>query len=431
MSIPDIAEKTYEQGKALYDLRRYPEAEKMLRQALAKDPRHAFSHAYLALSLLAQSTPAAPKPAKLRDALDEARRAVAASPEHEFPYFVLAWSDLANRKEAEALKAAQDGLRINSQSTWGYIIFGHVYLSRREWDKALQMCDTGLAIDPEDSGLLNQRARALIMLDRKPEARAAVKQALVNDPNSDDAHTNSGWLALYEGDQQAALVNFREALRLDPLSETARQGFIQSLQSRNPIYRWMMRYSLWVRRLTRSESLAFLIMLSSLDRGLRAFASYFPPFWIIYLPFAFLYSIFVFFSWTSDAFFYLMLRLNKNGKILLSKDEVAAANSFGICLLIILVNIIGGLIFWKWGFLAGAVMAGMLLVPVAGIFQLSPSKRGRRIVLTVMVAWMVIAAACGQTGVFLETPWLIAPLILFVIGWFIYPWIANLMMLID
>lgn len=431
MTLPDLAEKTYEQGRALYSLRRYPEAEKMLRQALAHDPRHARSHAYLALSLLAQSSSASPKPAKLRDALDEARRAVAAGPADEFPFFVLAWACLANRREADALKAAQDGLRINPQSAWGYVIYGQVHLRRREWEKALQASTYGLGLDPSQTELLNQRAYALIMLARLEEARQAVELALAWDPSSDEAHLNHGWLALFEGDHPAALAHFREALRLDPLSEAARIGFIQALKSRNVLYRLLVRYSLWSSRLTHSESLAFVVLLASLDRGLRLFAGYFPPFWAVYIPLALLYSIFIFFSWISDSLFYLLMRFDRNGRLLLNRDEIAASNAFGACLVVILLNLVGGLVFWKWGFLAGGLMAAMMLMPVASIFRLNPKKQGRRVFLTVLVTWMGISAACGQTGLLLDAPWLIAPLGLFVIGWFLYPWIANLMFLFE
>jgi tetratricopeptide (TPR) repeat protein len=427
----DLVEKNYEQGRALYMLRRYSDAEKMLRRALTKEPRHALSHAYLALCLLAQSPAANPQPAKLRDALDEARRAVSAKPDHEFPFFVLAWVCLANRKEADALRAAQDGMRINPQSAWGYLIYAQVYQRRSEWEKALRSADYGLSLDPEMADLLNLRAYALIMLGHPAEAREAVELALARDPDSDVAHTNRGWLTLYDGDHRAALVHFREGLRLDPQSEAARQGFIYALQARNPLYNGMVRYSLWMSRLTRAESLAFLLGLASADQVLRMLANSCLLFYLVYLPFTFFYSIFIFFSWISDALFYLLLRFNRTGRLLLSKDEVSASNAFGACMLVLCVNIAGGLIYWKPGFLVGAILAVMMMVPISGIFKLAPDKRNRRAILAVLVTWLAISAACGQAGVFLATPWLLLPLAIFVAGWFFYPWVVNLMILIE
>jgi tetratricopeptide (TPR) repeat protein len=431
ISQSDVVDKTYQQGVTLFSLRRYPESENMLRQVLARDPRHGLAHAYLALSLLSQSTASAPQPGKLRDGLEEARRAVAAKPDDDFPFFALAWASLANRSQVDALRAAQDGMRIDPHAAWGYLVHAQVYLERREWDKALRSAEYGLKIDPEETGLLNQRAYALIMLGQTDGARQAVEIALAHDPASDVAHSNRGWLALYSGDQQAALGHFREALRLDPQSEAARQGFLQALQARNLLYRGMVRYSLWMSRLTRSEGLAFLVGLSSVDVVLRELAAAFFPLYLLYIPFTFLYSGFVFFSWISDALFYLLLRFSRSGRLLLKKDEVAASNAFGACLLATLLNISAGLVWWNWGFLAGAVLALLLLVPVSGIFKVNPEKRGRRAVLVVLVSWLVMTAACGQATVFLQTPWLILPLLLFGIGLIIYPWIANLMLLME
>jgi tetratricopeptide (TPR) repeat protein len=424
-------EKYLEQGKALYSLRRYTEAENMFRQALTRDPHNPFGHAYLALCLLGQSSAANPQPAKLKAALDEARRAVSGQPDNSFPFFVLAWTSLANRKEEDALRAARDGLRIDPQAAWAHQIHAQVFLDHHEWEKALRAAEAGLALEPEETGLLNQRAFALIMLGQAAGAREAVETALAHDPGSDVAHTNRGWLALYNGDQRAALGSFREALRLDPLSEAARQGFLQALQARSLLYRGLVRYSLWMRRLTRSEALTFLIGLSAVSSALRTLAGYFFPLYLIYLPFAFLYSVFIFFSWISDALFYLVLRLSRSGRLLLNKDETAAANAFGACLLAAALNGIGGLIWWKPGFLAGTILALLLLVPVSGVFKLSPEKRGRRAVLVVLVSWLILTAFCGEGLVFMQTPWMILPLVLFGAGLLVYPWIASLLLWIE
>jgi hypothetical protein len=167
------------------------------------------------------------------------------------------------------------------------------------------------------------------------------------------------------------------------------------------------------------------------DQVLRALASTFWPLYLVYFPFTFIYSIFVFFSWIADALFYLLLRFSRTGSLLLSKDERAASNAFGIGILVVVLNVIGGVIWRRWGFLAGAILAVLLLLPISGIFKLSPEKRGRRAVLTVLVSWLVITAACGQAGVFLATPWALVPLLVFALGWFFYPWVANLMIIIE
>ena len=44
------------------------------------------------------------------------------------------------------------------------------------------------------------------------------------------------------------MEHFREALRLNPNMEWARQGILEALRARNPIYRVMLRYFLWMSR---------------------------------------------------------------------------------------------------------------------------------------------------------------------------------------
>src|SRR6185295_5916341 len=59
-----------------------------------------------------------------------------------------------------------------------------------------------------------------------------------------------GWALLHAGDAKRALEHFREALRLDPELEFARAGVVEALKARNPIYRVMLLYFLWMARLS-------------------------------------------------------------------------------------------------------------------------------------------------------------------------------------
>jgi tetratricopeptide (TPR) repeat protein len=428
---PDPVGDLFQRGMALYDLRQYPEAEAQLRRALAHSPQHALAHAYLALSLLNQSTAASPRLEKLQEALREARKAAASAPDQAFSLYVLAWACLTNDKENEALEAAQSGMRLEPEQAWGFWIHSAVYLGRSEWQSALRSAEAGLRLDPQHVGLLNNRSYALIMLDRLPEAEGSLRAVLALDPNSDTAHTHQGWLALYQNDRTAALGHFREALRLDPQSEAARRGFLKAMQARNPLYNLLLRYSLFTSRLSREGALTFTLGLSGLDYLLHSLARAFFLFYLIYWPFSVLYSIFAFFTWTADAFFYLLLSLSRSGRLLLAKDEKSAGAAFGVCMLLLLGNIVGMLVHWAWGFAAGAVLALLMMQPVAGIFKLSPQAKGRRAFLVVLVTWLGITAACAQTGAFLMQPWAVVVLVFFLLGWITFPWIANLLMLVE
>jgi len=155
---------------------------------------------------------------------------------------------------------------------------------------------------------------------------------------------NQGWNCLHRNNPRRAQDHFREALRLNPELEYARQGMLEALKARNPVYRGMLAYFLWmgrqsgrfqgvfiVRRLfwreagaqprrepagARSGSLAVVgiglfIHLSLLDRR---------------------------------PMFNLLLRLDRFGRLVLARGERVASNWFALCVL----PALGALLAWAF-----------------------------------------------------------------------------------
>ena len=429
--------KLLEYGQTLFDLRRYKDAEATLRQALARDPNSWLGHYFLGAALLAQSDD---KPEQAQAGLKEAKRTIALRPDHATGYFLLSWAYLCLGKPKDALDAAHQGMRIDPQEAWGYALVARAYRLERDWAKELQAAETGLKIEPDHTNLLNLRAEALIMLGRQADAAGAVEAALRSDPSSPMAHANQGWLALHHSDEKAALVHFREAMRLDPTSEAARMGLVQALHARSPLYRLLLKYFLWTRRATTGEFWSIRLMLYGVNTTLRVITRAFPPLLIITLPYFALYQIFTFFNWTGDAYFNLLLRLSHAGRLVLSKDEQAEASGCGFTGLLFLINaaaLVAALVLrpgaWglAWTFGLGALLSLGMLIPVAGIFKVDPSYRKRRGALVVLAALLGASAACGWGGSFVPTPWQAVPLVLFLIGWVIYPWLAYVIISIQ
>jgi hypothetical protein len=429
------AEKLLERGRAAYDVHHYAEAESLLRQVLTREPQSWLGHYYLSAALLAQSDQ---KPEKARDGLAEAKRTVGLRPDSDIVHFLLGWAYLCLRKPKDTLDAVQQGLRINPANSWGYALAGRAHLVQGDWEKAVSSAESGLRFEPEDTSLLNTRAEALIMLDLKAEARSAVEAALRSDPESTRAHTNQGWLALYEGHEREALAHFREAMRLDPTSEAARQGLLQSLHARNPLYVGMLKYYLWTRRLSTGEFWAGMVIISGVNSFLRAVARAFPPLLLLVLPYLAVYNLFVFFTWIGDSFFNFLLRLSPTGRLVLSKDEKLSASGCAFTGLLFLVNVAAlvtalfarpGEYRFLWIFFLGCLLSAALMMPVSGIFNVDPSAKTRRAILTMMALLLGLTAACGWGGAWVVTPLQVIPLALFLLGWLLYPWMANLVIL--
>jgi tetratricopeptide (TPR) repeat protein len=413
-------------GRSLYDLRRYADAEAALRGFVAYNPQNWMGHYYLGCSLLAQSDN---QPDKIEEGLKEAQKTVTLCPDIENGYFLLTWAHLCRRKPIAALSAVHQGMRINPQSAWGYSLTSRAHAQQRDWSQMLLAAQAGLKISPDHNALLNSQAEALIMLNRKEEARIAIEMALHSDPSSSYAHKNYGWLALYNDNPMEAFPHFREALRLDPTSDSAHEGLLQSLHAHNPLYRWVLNYSLWSSHWTRSEFWWFISLLLGSNCALGITAIFFPPVLIVLFLYIILFIIFAMFTWINKPLFNLLLCLSPTGRMVLSKDDAASATGCGFTGMLSLINIVAFVaacflypykVYYLWVFFLGAALSFAMTLPLAGIFRVNPiDRRGRRGKI-ILAAIMGVVAVCAWGGSFSLAPWHYILVMLFVITWFNY-----------
>ena len=130
---------------------------------------------------------------------------------------------------------------------------------------------------------------ALVRLGRKSEAVDTVNYALERDPESGFSHANQGWNCLHQNNPKQALDHFREALRLDPELEYAREGMVEALKARNPVYRAMLSYFLWMGRLSDRYQWGIVIGIYFGSRVLLNFARTYPDYkvfwWVVLAAF--------------------------------------------------------------------------------------------------------------------------------------------------
>jgi len=345
----------------LFDRERHDLAEAELRQVLASEPGNAFAHALLALCLA--------KREDLKAATEEARQAIHLAPDLAFAHYAHA-SVLHDRdRHDEALAAIQEALRLEPDSTSYLWLLGAIHFEERRWPAALEAAERGLSIDPEDAGCLNLRAMTLIKLGRREEAERAMRGALAKDPENAVTHANQGWACLERRDHAKALEHFREALRLDPELEWARAGIVEALKARNFIYAVVLRYFLWMSKFSPRAQFGIILggyfanrMLTGLARGNPAIAPFVLPFRIVYLAFVVL-------TWTADPLFNLMLRLNRFGRLVLSREQIVASNWVGTCVALALAGLLAYFASGYDRLLTVALVFGLLVIPLAGTFD--------------------------------------------------------------
>jgi cytochrome c-type biogenesis protein CcmH/NrfG len=383
--------KDFQHALVLLEQQRYDLAEGKLRQSLAADPDDALTHALLARCLCERD--------ELEEATSEARLAVHLDPELPEGYASLAEALTRRNGFRPAEEAAREALRLAPENADYHGQLAGIALMQRDWRAALAAAEEGLQHDPEHMACNNLRAMALVKLGRNAEAGQTIASTLARQPENAFSHANEGWRYLHEGRRQNALEHFREALRLDPTLDFARAGIVEALKSKNWLYAVVLRYFLWMARLSGTVQWAIILggyfgyqALVRLVDEHPALAPWFRPVLVVYVVFALL-------TWLASPLFNLLLRLDGFGRHALSRDQIRASNWVGGLLAIALVFGAVWLVTDDPRALVGLGYFGLLLLPVSAIFNCDSGwPRGSMILYTaalavIGLAWLPLSMA--------------------------------------
>jgi tetratricopeptide (TPR) repeat protein len=353
-----------ERSSLLLEQGRYDLAEKELRRQLTEDHQDSLAHALLAFCLMKQE--------RLPEAEREAKEAVSLAPDEAFSHFRLG-QVLSHRDRLDQAAAAfLEAIRLDPEDADYPAALASIRVQQRRWDEALAAAEQGLQLDPDHHGCTNLRAMVLTHTGKTGEAHSTLDDALARDPDNAFTHANRGWTLLRESRPVPAIEHFREALRLDPSMEYARIGIVEAMKARNPIYRPILRFFLWMGGLQGRSQMWMILGLFFGVRLLRQVARSQPALAPFLYPVIFLYLAFVLLTWVSDPLFNLLLRLDRFGRLALSREQVQASNWFGAVLGLALVALAAGLVTGSENLLLVALGAGALILPVTAIFRCDP-----------------------------------------------------------
>lgn len=245
------AEAHWQRAIQLCQHRRWALASQELRGLLALEPDHAPAHALLAQALLQQDD--------VDGALHEARAAVGLQPDLDIAHAALAAVHLQRRELAAAVTAIQQAIALDADDVRHRAMLAQIRLVERRWADALDAANDGLQLQSDDTDCLNLRALALTKLGRGAEATDTVDAALAHDPDNPHTHQTRGFALLHRGQPHEALHHFQEALRRDPTLDGARAGLVEALKARNPIYRVVLGWFLWLGRFSGARQLQIMI----------------------------------------------------------------------------------------------------------------------------------------------------------------------------
>ncbi|MDF1851269.1 MAG: tetratricopeptide repeat protein [Verrucomicrobiales bacterium] len=239
-------------GLLLQEQGRLEEAEACFQQVLMQEPENDFVYGRLALCQLNQE---GKKKASLRSVEEAIRIRPDGSFYHALKSLVLA--DLCKGKES--LVSADTALALAPEDGFVLAAKANAFCSLQRWAEGEEWSRKALTADGEHPMATNLLAHCLRMQGKGEENREAVGRLLAADPESILAHVNAGWSALQHGEQEQAESHFREALRIDPELDMAREGLIESFRARSIFYRAYLSYVFFLQRFTQGRKWMILI----------------------------------------------------------------------------------------------------------------------------------------------------------------------------
>jgi tetratricopeptide (TPR) repeat protein len=362
------------------------DAEKEAGLALAQAPGDPIALTLLARALVDQN--------REGEALAPADAAVAAAPDWAFVYHVRAYVLLRLGRPKEALPAVEQALRLSPDEDEFHAQRAAVRLALRDWAGALADTEAALRLNAANVFAQNLRATALTRLGRADEADAVGARTLEQAPEDAYSHATQGWTQLHRGDARRAQEHFREALRLRPDFESAREGMLEALKARNPVYRGMLAYFLWMGRQSGRVQWAFVIVTFFGQRLVHGLAESQPKLGAVLWPLLVLFYVFVYLTWTAVPMFNLLLRLDRHGRYVLSRRERAATNWFAGSLALIAVAVAWWVAAPHFASREALIVAAVLSVCVAATVT-KAGPRGRKI-----LGWATATLAALAFGTF-------------------------------
>ncbi|MAT97349.1 MAG: hypothetical protein CL608_09425 [Anaerolineaceae bacterium] len=359
----------FHRARLLMEHRRYNEAIEPLQAAIAENPEFGPAHALIAICHTKLEHHAA--------ALQAAQTAVRLDPNSDFHLYTLAVVQLEQEKYDDAERSIRSAIMLEPTEPDYYGLLSSIFVERGEWNKALEAANEGLRLDPEHVRCANLRAMALVKMGDRTAASQTIDTALSQNPDNPLTHANKGWTNLHQSKPREAMHHFGEALRLDPNLQWAQVGIVEAMKARNPIYRVMLAYFLWMERLDNRTRWFVILGAYFLFRFLNQMRQANSELQPVIMPLLYVYMTFVFLTWTSRTLFDLFLRLDRFGRLALSRERLIISNWIGLTLLLALGFLVTGLLgpgtlqdVW----LMGALETAVFIIPLATALRMKKSK---------------------------------------------------------
>nr|WP_237227999.1 tetratricopeptide repeat protein [Rubinisphaera sp. JC750] len=310
----------YQRAELLYEQSRHKEALQELQHHLREFPDDADAIGLKAHALA------------LLERLDEALDAVAAAfeiaPDYGYVYRASAFVLYRSNRLKEAHAAVREAIRLDPNNYDYHRLQAIFWLNQNEFQEMLDSANRALALQPEDELSLNLQSIALRGLGQPLEAEQVALLSLNRNPEIAFSHFTRGWGLLESKDYVGAKKHFREALRLNPNSKSARKGLFAATKDAHFVTKLTYGIAQGVRESERGEAYSLIAWSLGCVFGLLLISvqdKLFPnDLLILYGTFLVRLAMPLFFS---------LLRLTDDGRRLLNRRQKLCARNLIACLI--------------------------------------------------------------------------------------------------
>lgn len=322
------------------------------------------------------------------------------------------------KDDDESFNAINEAIRLEPYEPAYFGFKGLLYLEKKEYQKGLGSANEGLSLNPNHVLCLNVRAQVLTKLDKKQEAQITIENTLRQDPEGSFSHANVGWVQLEQGNHKKAMEHFKEALKNDPNSRFAKDGMIEAIKAKNFVYRLYLKYAFWISNMKSKNQWFFIIGIYLLYRFLVKsvqLSNY--PFLAVFIIIP--YMLFALGAWIIQPMSNAILLFHSYGKYLLDKEGKQSGVLFFACLVLCFMSFMSYLMF---------DLDVLLLVSVSSLCAIIPLSYGaikvNKISRLISIGIGVVILCFGIIGPFFKEDITFLG-VASILGLVAYTWLGN------
>jgi hypothetical protein len=219
----------------------------------------------------------------------------------------------------EALEIAGHATASDPEDAYAWSARAMALCELTRWAEAEQDARQALSLDPDHPTASNLLAHALRLQNRLDESEGESRRRLARDPESAFSFSTAGWSALQRQQPADAEAHFREALRIDPELDHARNGLREAYKARSGIYRLYLRWVFFMQRMGERNQWVIIVGLYVAYRFGIALLKHVHP--LLAVPLIVAYLLFVFGSWLADGLGNLLLLKDRVARLSLTRSE--------------------------------------------------------------------------------------------------------------